>query len=106
MSLKKYYYDKFIEACYTCKFIDEYCVNVADKGEEPHGYDGTAFCCKYDHNEPEGKDNRFSVSPLWKACIKYERCTLRQAKYLDIYDPKKKKIVKNPNDISKIDKDE
>ena len=104
MSLKKFYYNKNIEICYTCKFIDEYAMNVADDGEEPFGYDGTAFCCLYDSTLPDGSDNMMCVSPLWKACKKYVRCTKRQAEYLDIYDEKKQRIVKNPNDISKIDK--
>lgn len=105
MSLKKFYYNKNIEICYTCKFIDEYAMNVADDGEEPFGYDGGAWCCMFDVNEPESNDNRDFISPLWKACKKYVRCTKRQAEYLDIYDEKKQRIVKNPNDISKIDKD-
>lgn len=105
MSLKKYYYDRGYEMCYTCKFIDEYAMNVSDDGYVPHGYDGIAFCCAYDEKEPESDDNREFISPCWKACKKYVKCTKRQAEYLDIYDYKKQRIVKNPNDISKIDKD-
>ena len=104
MSLKKFYYDKNIEICYTCKFIDEYCLNVADEGDTPHGYDGTACCCVFDTTQPESNDNRDFISPLWNACKKYVRCTKRQSEYLDIYDEKKQRTVKNPNDISKIDK--
>lgn len=106
MSLKKYSYDKNIEMCLTCKFIDEYAFNVYDEGEVPHGYDGMAVCNAYDKNQPEDSDNMMCVSPLWKACKKYVRCTLRQAQYLDIHDLKTNKIIKNPNDISKIDEDE
>lgn len=104
MSLKKFYYDKNIEICYTCKFIDEYAMNVANDGEVPHGYDGAAWCCVFDTTQPESNENRDFISPLWKACKKYVRCTKRQSEYLDIYDKKKQRTVKNPNDISKIDK--
>ena len=48
MSLKKHYFDKNIECCYTCMYIDEYALNIEDKGQIPHGYDGTALCCKFD----------------------------------------------------------
>ena len=102
MSLKRYYYDRGIENCNTCMYIDEYVVNVQDKGEEPHGYDGTAACGKFDENEPESADNRSFISPLWKACPKYKRCTERQADYLDIFDEVTQTIIENPNDISKI----
>ena len=102
MSLKKYYYDKGEELCYTCEFIDEYIFNVNEDGEVPHGWDGTAFCCKYNKSEEKSIDNRDYISPCWKACIKYKRCTERQAKYIDIYDFKTQSIIKNPNDISKI----
>ena len=104
MSLKKYYYDMGYEMCHTCKFIDEYALNVNDDGEVPHGYDGIAVCCAYDEKEPESDDNMEFISPCLKACKKYVKCTKRQAEYLDIYDEKKQRIVKNPNDISKIDK--
>jgi len=101
MTLKRYYYDAEVENCMTCKFIDEYGCNVRPEGRAPMGYDGTAFCEKYDHEKADGPDNRWSVSPLWKKCAKYERCTERQADYLDIYVDGE--IVPNPNDISKID---
>lgn len=106
MCLKKYYYDKGDELCHTCKFIDEYVFNVADDGDVPFGYDGMAVCGAYDKTQPEGPDNMMCISPCWKACKKYVRCTLRQAQYLDIYDIKTNKIIKNPNDISKIEEDE
>ena len=102
MSLKKYYYNKGIECCHTCKFIDEYALNVNDKGEVPHGYDGTAVCCKFDNKQLETNNNREFISPCWKACDKYQRCTERQADYLDIFDYATQTIINNPNDISKI----
>ena len=103
MSLKRYYYDRGDRLCYTCKFIDEYAFNVNDEGEAPHGYDGTAVCCAYDDKEPKDSENRLFISPCWKACHKYEICTERQADYLDIYDFKTKSIIKNHNNISKIE---
>lgn len=102
MSLKRYYYNKKDKLCYTCKFIDEYAFNVHGEGEVPHGWDGTAFCCKYDNNEQQSENNRCFISPCWKACHKYEICTERQADYLDIYDFETQTIIKNPNNISKI----
>ena len=102
MSLKRKYYDKGIEACYTCMFIDEYAMNVHGSGEVPHGYDGTAVCCEFDDKEPESEENRLWISPCWKACHKYKKCTERQADYLDIFDEVTHKIIENPNDISKI----
>ena len=53
MSLKRDYFDSNIEICATCMFIDEYSLNVHDDGEVPHGYDGTAVCCKFDNNRKE-----------------------------------------------------
>lgn len=102
MSLKKAYWEKGYKCCLTCKFIDEYFMNVAPKGEVPHGYDGTAHCCVYEDNEVENKDNRDFISPLWNACSKYEKCTERQAKYLDVFDEQSQTIVSNNEDISKI----
>lgn len=102
MSLKRHFYDKGYELCYTCKFIDEYALNVNDEGETPHGWDGTAVCCVFNEAEKESVDNRLWVSPCWKACSKYERCTERQADYLDIFDNVSKTVIANPNDISKI----
>ena len=106
MSLKKYHYDKDDKLCYTCKFIDEYAFNVNDEGEVPHGWDGTAECCKFDKSKPQSNENRLFISPCWKACPKYEKCTERQANYLDIFDYKTQSIVKNPNNISKIRQNE
>ena len=106
MSLKRYYYKKRIEICYTCKFIDEYIMNVMADGEIPHGYDGTAACCVFDNTKPESNDNSDFISPVWNACKKYVRCTERQSKYLDIYDESLQCVVKNPNDISKISQEE
>ena len=103
MSLKKYYFDRNIEICYTCMFIDEYAFNVNEDGEVPHGYDGTAVCCAYDDKEPEDSENRLFISPCWKACHKYKRCTERQANYFDIFDNTTQTIIKNKNDISKIE---
>ena len=102
MSLKRFYYDRGDELCYTCMYIDEYAFNVNDDGEVPHGWDGTAECCAFNDKEPETKDNRIWVSPCWKACPKYVKCTEKQADYIDIFDFKSQSIIKNPNDISKI----
>ncbi len=105
MTSKRYYHDKNIEMCLTCKFIDEYAWNVMDEGKEPHGYDGTAECCLYNWDEEETLDNRWLVSPLWKPCSKYERCTERQADYHDIYDIETNTIIPNPNDTSLINRE-
>ena len=102
MSLKKYYFDKNIECCYTCMYIDEYTLNVEEDGEAPHGYDGCALCSIFNKSEEESNNNRFWISPSWLKCSKYQRCTERQADYLDIFDPKTQSIIPNPNDISKI----
>lgn len=102
MSLKRLYYNKDTKCCRTCMFIDEYAFNVNGEGEVPHGWDGTALCCKFNDAKPETKENRRFVSPCWEACEKYEKCTERQAEYLDIFDRVTQTIVKNPNDISKI----
>lgn len=106
MSLKRIYIDQCVEICLTCKFIDEYAFNVSEDGKVPHGYDGWALCCLFDENKPETDDNLEFISPLWKSCKKYEKCTFRQAQYLDIYDAKKQRIIKNPNDISKINQED
>ena len=103
MSAKRYYYNKNIEMCITCKFIDEYAWNVMDDGKEPHGYDGIAECCLYNRDEEETVENRWWISPLFKPCPKYERCTERQADYLEIFDAETQSIILNPNDISKIE---
>ena len=103
MSLKRDYFDRNIEICATCMFIDEYSLNVHDDGEVPHGYDGTAVCCKFDNNRKETVENRLWISPCWKACCKYKRCTERQADYLDIFHALTQTIIENPNDISKIE---
>lgn len=103
MSSKRYYYNKNIEMCITCKFIDEYAWNVIDDGKEPHGYDGMAECCLYNWDEEETIENRWWISPLFKPCSKYERCTERQADYLEIFDAETQSIIPNPNDISKIE---
>ena len=50
----------------------------------------------------ESSDNRLFISPVWKACSKYQKCTEIQSLYLDIYDRKTNSIISNPNDISKI----
>ena len=102
MSLKRFYFNKNIELCYTCMYIDEYAFNVHSEGEVPHGYDGTACCCMFDDKLPKTNDNRNFISPCWKACSKYKRCTERQADYLDIFDVETKTIIANPNNISKI----
>ena len=96
MSLKRFFYDHNIECCYTCQFIDEYTMNVYGDWEEPHGYDGSALCEVYDHKKEESNDNRWFISPLWKPCCKYKRCTERQADYLDIYDYKTKSVIPSP----------
>lgn len=103
MSSKRYYFDKGVEMCLTCKFIDEYALNVMDDGKEPHGYDGTAMCCLHNWDEEETTENRCWVSPLFKPCSKYERCTERQADYLEIFDVETQSMIPNPNDISKIE---
>lgn len=99
MSLKRLNFDRNIECCYTCMFIDEYAFNVEVEGEIPHGYDGTAICCKHNDEQDESNDNRLFISPTWKACKKYQKCTERQADYLDIFDEETQKIIKNPNKI-------
>ncbi len=81
-------------------YIDEYFFNVHGKGKIPHGYDGMALCCVFDEKEEEGADNRLFISPMWKACKKYKRCTERQADYLDIFDEETKTIINNPNPIN------
>ena len=103
MSLKRLNFNENIECCYTCMYIDEYALNVRDDGEVPHGYDGTAICCVFDNKLPETIDNREFISPCWKACKKYKRCTERQADYLDIFDEATQTIIQNPHDISKIE---
>ncbi len=102
MSLKKICFEKNIKVCITCMYIDEYAFNVSEEGEVPHGYDGTAFCCLFNDEEPETSENRAFISPSWKACSKYQRCTERQADYLDVFDSETKSIIENTNDISKI----
>lgn len=102
MSSKRNYYNKNIEMCLTCKFIDEYAWNVMDDGKEPHGYDGMAECCLCNWDEEETIENRWWISPLFKPCSKYEKCTERQADYLEIFDAETQSIIPNPNDISKI----
>lgn len=57
------------------------------------------FCCRYNEDEEITTENRMWISPLWKACHKYERCTERQADYLDIFDNEIQTIVINPNKI-------
>lgn len=102
MTLKKYYWDRNSEICLTCMFIDEYTYNVMDNGEAPRGYDGMAECCLYNRDEEKTSNNRYYISPLWKSCPKYKRCTERQADYLDIFDIESQTIIPNQNDISKI----
>lgn len=102
MTLKKYYFDKGIEVCLTCKFIDEYSLNVRDDGKVPHGYDGTAVCCLFNYDEEKTSENILLISPLFKPCSKYERCTEQQTDYLEIFDAETQSIIPNPNDISKI----
>jgi uncharacterized cysteine cluster protein YcgN (CxxCxxCC family) len=102
MTLKKYYFDKGIELCLTCKFIDEYSLNVMGDRKVPHGYDGTSECCLFNLNEEETSENRWYISPLWKPCSKYEKCTEQQADYLEIFDTETQSIIPNLNNISKI----
>ena len=103
MSSKRYYFNHGVEICLTCKFIDEYAWNVMDDGKEPHGYDGAAECCLHNWDEEETSENRWWISPLFKPCSKYERCTEHQADYLEIFDVETQSIIPNPNDISKIE---
>jgi hypothetical protein len=102
MTLKKYYFNKGIKLCLTCKFIDEYAWNAKDDGKVPYGYDGTAECGLFNWDEEETSENRWDIHPLWKPCSKYEKCTKRQADYLEIFDIETQSIIPNPNDISKI----
>lgn len=97
MSLKRLNFDRNVECCYTCMYIDEYAFNVNGDGEIPHGYDGMALCCVFDENEEETDENREYISPCWRACKKYKKCTERQAEYLDIFDEQTQTIIKNPN---------
>lgn len=99
MSLKRLRFDKNIEMCHTCMFIDEYAFNINEEGETPCGYDGTAICCVHNDKEEDSKDNRLFISPIWGACKKYKRCTERQADYLDIFDEKTQSIINNPHKI-------
>ena len=101
MSLKRFHFDKGHECCYTCMYIDEYAFNMSDKGEIPSGYDGMAICCKYNYKEPDSNDNRLFISPCWKICSKYKKCTERQADYLDVYNEEKQTIIKNPNYVNR-----
>lgn len=95
-SLKKYYYNKNIEICLTCKFIDEYAFNVSNEGEIPHGYDGMALCCIFDKNDKETFSMKDEiVSPLWKACKNYQRCTEKQSEYIEIFDYNTKNLIDN-----------
>lgn len=103
MTLKRLRFNENVECCHTCMYIDEYALNVNGEGDVPHGYDGTAFCCKFDIDKEETNDNREFISPVWVPCKKYKRCTERQADYKDVYDFKTQKIIENPNDISKIE---
>jgi len=103
MSLKKFHYKKGTEMCLTCKFIDEYTLNDADEGEAPVCWNGDALCSIRDISQPLSDDNRLFVSPYSVKCPKYERCTERQADYLDIYCPEEGKVVPNPNDHSKVE---
>ena len=82
-------------------FIDEYSLNISDEGEIPCGYDGTAVCGIYDEEKDEDDDDGrgLFISPCWKACSKYKRCTERQADYLDIFDSKTNSIIKNPHKL-------
>lgn len=100
MSLKLNRFNKGLEICHTCMFIDEYSLNINGEGEIPCGYDGTAVCGIYSDEEKNDGENRdWFISPCWKACSKYKRCTERQAKYLDIFDVKTQAIIENPNKI-------
>jgi len=98
MSLKLNRFNKGLEICHTCMFIDEYSLNMNGEGEIPCGYDGTAICGIY-NDEDDSIDKRDFVSPCWAACKKYKRCTERQAKYLDIFDVETQAIIENPNKI-------
>lgn len=95
MSNKRRYFDDNIEICLTCKFIDEYAFNVRDNEKTPHGWDGSALCCLFNEDKEESIDNRFIISPLWKACKKYERCSEKQADYEAIYDRESRTLIKN-----------
>lgn len=86
MSLKRLYCEKDVKICLTCKFIDEYALNVETEGEVPHGYDGTAFCQLHNFDEEETNNNRDYISPLWKACDRYEKCSYDQMMYNTVYD--------------------
>jgi hypothetical protein len=85
--LKKYRYDKDMRICQTCKFIDEYAFD---------NYDGMCECCKYNEDLPDTAENRWIVARNWPACGKYEKCTERQAEYLDIFDRETQTIIENP----------
>lgn len=85
-------------------FIDEYALNVSEEGEIPCGYDGTAVCGIYDKEKDDNDGRDWFISPCWKACSKYKRCTERQADYLDIFDIETKTIINNPNPINDDDK--
>lgn len=89
-TLKKYYWDKNIDICLTCQFIDEYAFNVADDGEVPFGYDGMALCC----NKQDKKKSSI-ISPGWKACERYQKCSESQVNYETVYDQVTKTEIKN-----------
>lgn len=99
MSLKRLDFNNKKEICRTCMFIDEYSLNISDEGEIPCGYDGTAVCGIYDDEKDDGEGRDWFISPSWKACSKYKRCTERQADYLDIFDPKTNSIIENPHKL-------
>ena len=99
MSLKKLDFDNNKKICRTCMFIDEYSLNVREEGEIPCGYDGIAVCGIYDEEKDDGECRDWFISPCWKACSKYKRCTERQADYLDIFDSKTNSIIENPHKL-------
>ena len=35
------------------------------------------------------------VSPLWKACKNYQRCTEKQSEYIEIFDYNTKNLIDN-----------
>lgn len=87
--------------CFTCKFCNEYAVNVYHDNLDyvPHGYDGSAICDAYDSKDKTSDpgDNRLVISPMWKQCKKYVRCSERQALFEEIYDPETNTVIENPH---------
>lgn len=54
---------------------------------------------EYTIKKSDNDDRDWFISPCWKTCSKYKKCTERQADYLDIFDPETKSIIENPHKL-------